>query len=76
MKLARHGPQRISGAAEMQYASNKSTTTGRTTVVKLVRGVGGRGPTLLCAEPEPPKCSTQAIKVQIDRVTASRWPRQ
>ena len=38
------------GAAEMQYASDISTTTGRTTVVKLVRGVGGRGPTLLSAE--------------------------
>ena len=34
----------------MQYASDISTTTGRTTVVKLVRGVGGRGPTLLSAE--------------------------
>ena len=34
----------------MQYASNIRTTTGRTTVVKLVRCAGGRGPTLLCAE--------------------------
>ena len=34
----------------MQYANDISTTTGRTTVVKLVRGAGGRGPTLLCAE--------------------------
>ena len=36
----------------MQYASDigLSTTTGRTTVVKLVCGVRGRGPTLLCAE--------------------------
>ena len=34
----------------MQYASDISTTTGRTTIVKLVRGVGGGGPMLLCAE--------------------------
>ena len=34
----------------MQYAIDISTTTGRTTVVKLIRGVGGRGLTLLCAE--------------------------